>query len=207
MCVCGVLCVCWCWCLVVVLRGVVWCGVVCSFVYFCVVFLFFLSILFFLFLALSLSLSFFLLSFFLSLLSSLFSSSFSSLFSLLFLFFFSLLFSPPNTMERTYQPTRRPTSRHLNVIWRRASAQQSVLSLLPSHPLLKGIILHYSFTLIQKNRRQVKLQSLQFYINSKTIKLQRVKSVIILAAMVWCGRLGVLGRHQVVVVKVALRRL
>ena len=58
-------------------------------------------------------------------------SSFSFFFSL-FLFFFSLLFSPPNTMERTDQPTRRPTSRHLNVIWRRASAQQSVLSLLPS---------------------------------------------------------------------------
>ena len=51
------------------------------------------------------------------------------------------LFSPPNTMERTDQPTRRPTSRHLNVIWRRASAQQSVLSpplpsLLPSPPPL-----------------------------------------------------------------------
>ena len=38
--------------------------------------------------------------------------------------------------------------------------------------------------LIQKNRRRVKLQSLQFYINSKTIKLQRVKSAIIFAAMV-----------------------
>ena len=50
------------------------------------------------------------------------------------LFFLSLLFSPPNTMERTDQPTRRPTSRHLNVIWRRASAQQSVLSLLLSPP-------------------------------------------------------------------------
>ena len=48
----------------------------------------------------------------------------------------------------------------------------------------EGIILHYSFIIIQKNRRRVKLQSLQFYINSKTIKLQRVKSVIILAAMV-----------------------
>ena len=48
----------------------------------------------------------------------------------------------------------------------------------------EGIILHYSFILIQKNRRRVKLQSLQFYINSKAIKLQRVKSVIILAAMV-----------------------
>ena len=38
-------------------------------------------------------------------------------------------------------------------------------------------MLHYSFTLIHKNRRRVKLQSLQFYINSKTIKLQRVKTV------------------------------
>ena len=48
-------------------------------------------------------------------------SSFPS--SLLFLFFFSLHFSP-----------RRPTSRHLNMIWRTASAQQSVLSLLLSPP-------------------------------------------------------------------------
>ena len=55
---------------------------------------------------------------------------------LFFLFLFSLLFSPTNTMERTDQPTRRPTSRHLNVIWRRASAQQSVLSLLLSLPSL-----------------------------------------------------------------------
>ena len=48
--------------------------------------------------------------------------------SLFFLFFFSLLFSPPNTMKRTDQPTRRLTSSHLNMIWRRASAQQSVPS-------------------------------------------------------------------------------
>ena len=68
-------------------------------------------------------------------------------------------------MERTDQPTR-PTLRRLHVIWRRASAQQSVLSLLLSPPssLLslssskkkektfyyrnisgEGIILHYSF--------------------------------------------------------------
>ena len=65
------------------------------------------------------------------------------------------------------------------MIWRRASAQQSVLSLLPPPPLLlkkeetfyyrnisgEGIILKYSFTLIQKNQRRVKLQSLQFYIS------------------------------------------
>ena len=113
---CGVLRGVWCVVLVLVLvfgGGVVWCGVVCIFV------LFFLSMFFFLFLALSLS--------FFSLLSSLLSSLFSSSFSF-------LLFSPPNTMERTDQPTRRPTSRHLNVIWRRASAQQSVLSLLLSPP-------------------------------------------------------------------------
>ena len=162
----------WWWCCVV------WCVFLCLFVFF---FSFFSQCSSFSFL---LYLSFFLLS---SSLSSLFSSFFS----------FSLLFSLPNTMERTDQPTRRPTSRHLNVIWRRTSAQQSVLSLL-TPPLLEkkeetfyyrnisgeGIILHYSFILIQKNRRRVKLQSLRFYINSKTIKLQRVKSEIILAAMV-----------------------
>ena len=123
---------------------VVWCGVVCIFVSFCVVFSFLSQCSSFSFL---LSLSFFLLSSFLS-----------SLFSLLFLFF-SLLFSPPNTMERTDQPTRRPTSRHLNVIWHRASAQQSVLSLLLSPPSSphkeetvfyrnvsgEAVILHYNF--------------------------------------------------------------
>ena len=46
---------------------------------------------------------------------------------LFFFFLFSILFSPPNTVERTDQPTQRSTSRHLNVIWSRASAQQSVL--------------------------------------------------------------------------------
>ena len=69
----------------------------------------------------SCSCSFLLLS---SFLSSLFSSS------------FSLPFTPPNTAERTDQPTRRPTSRHLNVIWRTAGAQQSVLSPPPLHSLL-----------------------------------------------------------------------
>ena len=50
----------------------------------------------------------------------------------------------------------------------------------------EGIVLHYNFSInSEKNRRRVKLQSLQFQINSKTIKLQRVKSVIILAAMVF----------------------
>ena len=64
-------------------------------------------------------------------------------FSLLFFFFFfffscsfsySCSCSSLSSMERTDQPTRRPPSRHLNVIWRRASAQQSVLSLLLSPP-------------------------------------------------------------------------
>ena len=32
-------------------------------------------------------------------------------------------------------------------------------------------IFYYSFKLIQKNRRRVKLQTLQFYFNSKTIGL------------------------------------
>ena len=48
----------------------------------------------------------------------------------------------------------------------------------------EGIILHYSFMVIQKNQRRVKLQSLQFYINSKTMNLHHVKSVIIVAKMV-----------------------
>ena len=112
----------------------------------------------------------------------------SSLFCLLFLFLFSLLFSPPNTMERTVQPTRRPTSRQLNVIWRKASAQQSVLSLLLSPPssllplpssknregtfnyrnISGDEFIFYSFKYIPKNRRRWKSQSLQFYIYSKT---------------------------------------
>ena len=50
---------------------------------------------------------------------------------LLLLFFLFFLLSP---LLATNQPTRRPTSRHLNVIWRRAGAQQSVLSLLLSPP-------------------------------------------------------------------------
>ena len=131
------------------------------------------------------------------LLSLFLSSLFFPHFSLLFLFFFSLHFSQ-----------RRPTSRHLNVMWRTASAQQSVLSLLLSPPssfllslppLLKkkrgenfllqeyfrrGIYFYYRKRLSPKNRRRVKLQSLQFKINSKTIGLQRVKTVIISAQMV-----------------------
>ena len=49
----------------------------------------------------------------------------------------------------------------------------------------EGIILYYSFIPIQKNQRQVKLQALQFQIDSKTINLHHVKSVIISAQMVF----------------------
>ena len=48
----------------------------------------------------------------------------------------------------------------------------------------EGIILHCSFILIQKIRNRVKLQILQFYINSKKFKLQHVRPVIILSKMV-----------------------
>ena len=96
---------------------------------------------------------------------SFFSQILCFLFLALSLSFFSLLFSPPNTVERTDQPTRRPTSRLLNVIWRRAGAQQSVLSLLPSLP-----------PLLKKKRRELFITRifparefflLQFYINSE----------------------------------------
>ena len=43
---------------------------------------------------------------------------------------------------------------------------------------------NYSLKLIPKNRRRVKLQALLRHINSKTIELQRVKTVIILQKMV-----------------------
>ena len=193
--VCCVVCV---WCVVLVLvlvfgGGVVWCGV--YFVSFCVVFsLFSLNFI----LSLSCSLSLFL--------SSLFFPLFSLLSSLPLFLLSSLLATKHYGKNRS---TNTPANIEAFVIWRRASAQQSVLSLLLSPPLPslppppsskkkeetfyyrnisgEGIILHYSFILIQKNRRRVKLQSLQFYTNSKTIKLQRVKSVIILAAMVLVG--------------------
>ena len=65
------------------------------------------------------------------------SFSFSSFFFLPFYSLFSSLpFTPTNTVQSTDQQTRRPTLRRLNVIWRRASAQQSVLSLLLSPSLL-----------------------------------------------------------------------
>ena len=200
-------CVAWCvWCVVLVLVlvfgggvvwccvvwcGVVWCGVyLCLFVLF---FLFFLSIFFLFLLVLSLSLSFF--SILSSLLSSLFSSAFSSLFS-----------SRHQTLWK--EPINQHGGQHRG-IWMWSGAGQVHSSRFspsssplpppfsPSPPQTKeeetfyyrnssgeGMISHYSFILIQKNRRRVKSQSLQFYISSKTIKLQRVKSVIILAAMV-----------------------
>ena len=163
-------CVAWCVCVCVVCCVGVgvgvwwWCCVVWFGVYFCLFVLFF-----------SFSLNFiysFLSSSPLSSLLSIFSLSLP-LFSLLFLFS-SLSSSRHHTlMVRTDQPTR----------WRRASAQQSVLSLLLSPPssLLslpsskkregtfyyrnisgKEFIFYYSFKLIPKNRRRVKLQSLQF---------------------------------------------
>ena len=52
---------------------------------------------------------------------------------------------------------------------------------------VEEFIFYYSFKLIPKTRRRGKLQTLQFYINSKTIGLQRVKSVIIFAGMVVHG--------------------
>ena len=62
------------------------------------------------------------------------SFSFSSFFSLPFYSLFSSLpFTPTNTVQSTDQQTRRPTLRRLNVMWRTAGAQQSVLS--PPPPL------------------------------------------------------------------------
>ena len=146
--VCGVCCVlcgvlCWCWRLVVVLCGCcvlwVWCGVGCMYVcVFCVVFLLFISILFFLFLTLSLSpslYSFLLLS---SFLSSLFSSS--------------LFFSLPRFLSLSFFPSTHQTlwkesiNQHGGQLRRTAGAQQSVLSpppfspsLLPSPPPQKKV--------------------------------------------------------------------
>ena len=157
----------------VVLCCVVWCGVVCIFVFLCC-FSVFLSIFFFLFLALSLSF-FSLLS---SLLSSLFSSSFSSLFS---------------SRHQQYGKNRSTNTAanieafECDLAQGKCTAVGSLLpplpSLLPSLPRLlkkkrgktfyyrnisgEGIILHYSFILIQKNRRRVKLQSYSFILIRK----------------------------------------
>ena len=130
-------------------------------------------------------------SFLLSLLSSF--PLLSSLFCLLFLFLFSSIsFTPTNTVQSTDQQNWRSTSRRLNVIWRTAGVHSSRLSALLSTPssllslsssskkggnfllqeyFWRGIYFYYSLKLIPKNRRRGKLQSLQFYINSKTIGL------------------------------------
>ena len=136
------------WCCVVVCCVVVWCCVVCcgGACVWCVVKLGTLSLSLSLALSpfFSLSLSFSLLTFFFFFFFSCSfayscscscSFSFSSFFFLPFYSLFSSLpFTPTNTVQSTDQQTRRPTLRRLNVIWRRASAQQSVLSLLPSPP-------------------------------------------------------------------------
>ena len=151
VCVCGVLCWCWCWCLVVVLCcvvlcGVVWCVCLCMFVL--LFFSLFLSMFFFLF---------FLLSSFLS-----------SLFSLLFLFFFSLLF-----LATKHYGKNRSTNTAANIEAFECDLAQGKCTAVGSLPPPfspsphrnisgEGIILHYSYKLIQKNRRGVKLQALQF---------------------------------------------
>ena len=146
------------WCCVVV--WVVCCvGVVCCvFVFLCCFAFFLVNSL----LSLSCSRLLSLLSLF-SLLSSVFSSSSSS-----------LLFPsrPTNTVQSTDQQNWRPTSRHLNVIWRTAGAQQSVVSpplhssLLPSLPLLLLKKKGGNFLLQEYFRRGIYFL-LQFKINSK----------------------------------------
>ena len=148
-------------------RSVVWCVhvVFCELLVVCVLCAVCVVCVVCVVLSLSRSLSFSLFSFFFFFCSCSFS------------FFFSILFSPPNTMERTDQPTRRPTSRYLNVIWRRASAQQSVPSLLllsppSSHPptprkkkgdfllqeyFWRGIYFYYSFVLGRQSSRVTKV--------------------------------------------------
>ena len=197
------------WCVVWFVCGVVlWCGSVV----WCVVKLGTLSLSLSLVLSpsssLSLSFSLFLCFFFFSCSFSYSCScscsfSFSSFFFLLPSTHSSLLFSftPTNTVQSTDQQTRRPTLRRLNVMWRTECSHLSFLfyppSSLPPTPRTKrgdfllqeyvrrGIYFYYSFKLIPKNRRRVKLQSLQFYINSKTINLHHVNSVIVFAKMVF----------------------
>ena len=107
---------------------------------------------------------------------------------------FSLLF--PSRQQTLYkstdQQTRRPTLRHLNVMWRTVRSQQlptnctecshlsSSLLFSPSHPEKREGTFYYrnmsgdefifitGFKQIPKYRRRGKLQSLQFYTNSKT---------------------------------------
>ena len=92
-------------------------------------------------------------SYLLSLFPSLFipSSLFFPLFSFLFLVFSSLPFTPTNTVQSTDQQNWRPTSRHVNVIWRTAGAQQSVLSPPPLHSLLPS----FSPLLLLKKEREL----------------------------------------------------
>ena len=122
------------------------------------------------------------------------SFSFSSFFFLSFYSLFSSLpFTPTNNVQSTDQQTRRPTLRRLNggARYVHSNCQRIARnvptspppSLLPPpslpHPeksegtfyYRRGIYFYYSFKLIPKNRRRVKLQALQFYINSKTIGL------------------------------------
>ena len=171
------------WCCVVVCCVVVWCCVVlCGVLWWCVCVVCgeawqTLSLSLSLSLALSpsfsLSLSFSLLTFFFfyfyfSLAPSL-TLALALVLSLSLLPFFpsthsSLLFSslPTNTVQSTDQQTRRPTLRRLNVIWRRASAQQSVLSLLLSPP--------FSPSPPQKKRGNFLLQ--EFFRRGNYLKLQ-----------------------------------
>ena len=154
--------VCWCWCLVVVLCDVVWCGVVvwhvarlgarktplsrgsASSLFFflsspLLLFLLLLLLLLLLFSSspspsplLLLLLLLLLLFLFLFLLSSF------SLLSSLPLFLLSSLLATKHYGKNRSTNTRRPTSRHLNVIWCRASAQPvgSLPPPLPSSSLL-----------------------------------------------------------------------
>ena len=168
VCVCGVLCWCWCSCLVVVLCGVVWCGVVwCVFLCFFVLFFscFSQCFSFSFLLSLSFSLSFFLLS------------------SLPLFLLSSLLATKHYGKNRSTNTAANIEAFECDLAQGKCTAVGSLPpplpSLLPSPPLLfkkkeetfyyrnisgEGIILHYSFKLIQKNRRRVKLQSLQFFI-------------------------------------------
>ena len=133
-------------------------------------------------------------------LSFLLSLFLSSLSFLPLLFSFSLLFSVLSPLSLSFSFSFFSCSCSCSFSFSFSSFFPSPLpsSLLPSslpHPEKKEetfyyrnisgeeFIFYYSFKLIPKNRRWVKLQALQFYINSKTIELQRVKSVIISAEM------------------------
>ena len=175
VCVCGVLCWCWCWCLVVVLCCVVlccvvWCGVMCMCVcvFLCCFFSFF-SQFFFLFLALSLFLS------------SLFFPLFSLLSSLPLCLLSSLLATKHYGKNRSTNTAANIEAFECDLAQGKCTAVGSLPpplpSLVPSPPHLlkkrggnfllqeyfrRGNYFYYSFKLIQKNRRRVKLQTLQF---------------------------------------------